>query len=378
MKARIKSVIKDKIVNNSQENYEINRHKDSKSLTSKTHKQSKFTKQEKFNWSLYTILSLFLLALVGGINWFVDPLWYRKGNILTGQNFAFNERISKTNLFLRTKDLNYDCLILGSSRVIAIKASRFTNNNCFNYAFKGGEIADFIQYAQFLKNEGLNPQKVYIGVDGFNFIKKDRLAIEPLDISKIATKSPYHAYLSADVFSFSLMTLFGVSPDPANYYDRNFEPEDFENVPEYKPKLHQSAPALECDPSRVKQFASLRKFFPDAEFIGYVPARSPWRVVNDTYRKDLMDCYLSGFYQLSQAYDVMYDFSIPSEITKNTKNTHDGSHFSVQINNQIADVLQGKSTNFGIKLNQYSYEEYNAIYHQKVEEFLKKYGESTN
>lgn len=369
MKARIKSVIKEQIAKKKQQNQEID------CDPFKPSQQAQPTKKGKFDWTLYTFLSLFLFTVVGGINWLIDPLWYRNGNVFTGKNFAFNERITKANLFLRTKDRNYDCLILGSSRVIALRASQFEDNNCFNYAFKGGQIADFIKYAQFLKDEGVNPQKVYIGIDGFNFIKKDRLPIEPLDITQVATKSPYHAYLSTDVLSFSLMTILGLSPDPANYYDRNFEPADFANAPKYKPELNPTFESLECDPTIVNQFADLRKFFPNAEFIGYVPARSPWRVVNDTYRKDLMDCYLSGFYQLSQAYDTMYDFSLPSEITKNNKNTHDGSHFSVEVNDRIAKVLQGKSNNFGIKVNDYSFEEYSKVHYSKIQEFLKEQGE---
>ena len=371
MKARIK----EQISKNQLKNCQLDNNQDSQLSTSKLNNQPNPTKKEKFDWTIYTVVSFFLLALVGGINWLIDPLWYGNGNVLTGRNFAFNERITKTNLFLRTKEKNYDCIILGSSRVIALRASQFTDNNCFNYAFKGGEIADFIQYAQFLQDEGLNPRKIYIAVDGFNFIKKDRLPREPLDITTVATKSPYHAYLSADVLSFSLMTLFGLSPDPANYYDQNFEPADFENPPVYKPNLYQPVSTLQCDPSVANKFADLRKFFPEAQFIGYVAPRSPWRIVTDTYRKDLMDCYLRGFYQLSQVYDAMYDLSLPSEITKNTKNTHDGSHFSVQVNNRIADILQGKSDNFGLRLDEYSFQEYSAIYKGKITEFLEEQGE---
>ena len=341
--------------------------------------QSKYVTQENsqkyrdsgFTFKLYSLITFLFLGTVGCINWLVDPLWYSHGNIVTGKNFAFNERISKTNLFLKTKDKeNYDCVILGSSRAIALRPSNFQENSCFNYALKGGTIEDFVNYAQFLQEAGLNPQKVYIGIDGSNFVAEKRTERQPFDIEKVATRSLLHAYLSADVLLFSVMTLLGISPDPGNYYDRDFELVDFNNPPVYKAQFYKPLEPQQCDLSLVQPFANLRKIFPDAEFIGYVPPRSAWSMVNDTYGRDLMDCYLAAFYQIGQKYDAMYDFSVPSEVTKNPDNTFDGSHYSVTVNNEIAAILQGKSNNFGIKVDELSYEDYHHLYMKEIKQFL--------
>jgi len=275
-------------------------------------------KNTKFSFGLYGLVTSFLLGSVAGINWLVDPLWYGQGNILTGKNFAFNERITKTNLFLRTKDqAAYDCIILGSSRVTALRKSEFTNHNCFNYALKGAEIPDFVNYA------------------------------------------------------FSAMTLLGVSPDPGSFYDQNFEPVDFKVPPTYSPKFYPPAELQKCDLSSVETFSSIREFFPNAKFVAYVPPRSAWSMINDTYGRGLMDCYLSAFHQLSQRFDVMYDFSIPSEVTQNPDNTFDGSHYSVTVNNRIAKILQGESDDtFGVRVDQYNFDDYRAIYRQKLRDFL--------
>ena len=331
-------------------------------------------KKSKFSFGLYGLLTFLMLGSVASLNWLIDPLWYSHGNILTGKNFTFNERITKTNLFLRTKDKeNYDCIILGSSRVIALRTSNFKNNNCFNYALKGGEIPDFVNYAQSLREEGINPKTVYIGVDGLNFVQKTRTEQEPLALQSLTTKSPLEAYLSADVLLFSAMTLLGISPDPGNYYDRNFEPVDFADAPTYTPKFYQPSEPQKCDLSAVETFAELRESFPDAKFIGYVPPRSPWSMINDTYGRNLMDCYLLGFHQLAQSYDAMYDFSAPSTVTKNTDNTFDGSHYSVKVNDQIAKVIQGeKDRDFGIRIDQLEFGEYRQIYRQKLRGFLEE------
>ena len=329
-------------------------------------------KNTKFSFSLYGLVTFFLLGSVAGINWLIDPLWYGHGNILTGKNFAFNERITKTNLFLRTKNqVSYDCIILGSSRTTALRKSEFTSNNCFNYALKGAVIRDFVNYANFLKSQGINPDIVYIGIDGFNFVEQERKEQQPIEVQSLQTKSPLEAYLSADVLLFSAMTLLGVSPDPGNFYDQNFEPVDFATPPTYDPKFYNPSGLQKCDLFAVETFASLKEFFPNAKFVAYVPPRSAWSIINDTYERGLMDCYLSAFHKLSQRFDAMYDFSIPSEVTKNPENTYDGSHYSVKVNNRIAKILQGESDDtFGVRVDRYNFDDYRAIYRQQLREFL--------
>jgi hypothetical protein len=97
--------------------------------------------------------ALFLMSIVGGINWAVDPLWFGRGNKITYQNFDFpDERILKTNLFLNTKEqAEYDCLIFGSSRTNALRPSAFENENCFNYSFKSGHIEEFVRLCRVRK-----------------------------------------------------------------------------------------------------------------------------------------------------------------------------------------------------------------------------------
>lgn len=329
-------------------------------------------KEAKFSFGLYSLVTFLLLGSVAGVNWLIDPLWYSHGNILTSKNFAFNERITKTNLFLRTNNQEkYDCIIFGSSRVTPLRASELDNHNCFNYALKGAEIPDFVSYANFLQEQGVDPKIVYIGVDGLNFVEKERKEQIPVSIDSLKTPSFLQAYFSSDVLLFSAMTLLGISPDPGSYYDQNFEPVDFPNPPVYQGEFYEPGSLQKCDLTSVETFISLQKFFPNAKFIAYVPPRSAWSMINDTYGRGLTDCELSSFYKLSQSYDAMYDFSIPSEITKNPSNTFDGSHYSVTVNNRIAKILQGKKdSDFGIRIDNRTFDNYRAIYRQQLKGFL--------
>lgn len=331
--------------------------------------------KSRFNFKLYFGLLTLLVGSVSAVNWLVDPLWYSAGNRLTGKNFAFNERVSKTNLFLRTKHKNYDCLILGSSRVIALNVSNFKLKNCFNYSIKGGEIPDFLSIAKFVKEQGFSPKIVYVGVDEFNFVQRERANKDNTDFSKFATPSIFQAYLSSDVLMFSLMTLLGQSPDPANYYNSNFEVDEFATKPIFKQEFFKPLPPQKCDMQIVNSYIELRNAFPNAKMIGYVPPRAAVSVINETYGRKITDCTLEAFHKVAQAYDGMYDFSVPSELTKNPDNTFDGSHFSPKANDQVAAVLQGKADDIAIKVDKYSLTDYQKLYKGKLKEFLKEKGE---
>jgi len=68
----------------------------------------------------------------------------------------------------------YDCLIFGSSRTTLLSASAFSGYRCFNLSFSGGQIEDFIAYAEYLEHLGMRPKLIIVGVDGFNFLRSGR------------------------------------------------------------------------------------------------------------------------------------------------------------------------------------------------------------
>ncbi|MEM9265234.1 MAG: hypothetical protein AAGA46_06885 [Cyanobacteria bacterium P01_F01_bin.13] len=325
-----------------------------------------------FNFLLYGGTTAFILLVVGAINWAIDPLWYGQGNRITGRNYDFpDERTLKTNLFLNTKDKDYNCLILGSSRSNALRVSAFEGENCFNYSFKSGHIEEFSDYADFVKKQGIQPQKVYVGVDEFNFLEE--FNYQRRDVSQLATGSPFEAYLSSGILLFSIKTLLDSAPDLSTYYDNAFEMQVLASTKAYEPSLNESVPGqfVTCDLSKIELYKELREQFPNAEVIAYVPPRSAWKVVSETYKPQFLDCVLQGFHEVAQHYDGFYDFSIPSAITKNPEHTYDGSHFFPGITDEIAAILQGSSPSFGIEVSDMSFEDYTSAYKEAVYEFLK-------
>lgn len=307
-------------------------------------------KNRHFSFILFAAATGLTVGAAGFVNYLIDPLWYRTGNQLTGRNFAFNERISKINLLRRSDIKSYDCLILGSSRVVTLRSSRFEGERCFNLALKGAEIPEILAYARFAVKLGLNPKTVYVGVDDFNFIDKKETERRANPVVE-GTPNFLHAYFSLDGLTFSLMTLANVSPDPDNYYDKNFEMREFRTkrwTPEYY-----DPPDARCDGKKVEAFKQLRAIFPDAKLVGFTPPMAPARQFSEIYKRGVMDCELDALYEVAQSFDVFKDFDIPSPLTLELTNTVDGAHFTPSSNDVVAAELQGKRSDLSLDVKSF-------------------------
>lgn len=323
---------------------------------------------------LYLVLVFTVtLAFTGGVlavNAAVDPLWYWRGNIVTGENYAFNERFAKLNRFLRTSD-RYDCLILGSSRVTLLDQTRITDYTCANLSFSAGVIPEFVATARYVKAQGFSPKLVIVGADAFNFWRRMRSKLPAFVKRGEPPPGWTRTYLAANAFNFSRRTLSGDSPF-ARSYDENFVGKINEDAPTYTPPARDkmAARAWKFEASRRKMFFELREVFPEARYVGYVPPISAWRTVEELYLTDYLDLYLRTMTTIAERFDAMYDFSAPSEFTMRPENTYDGGHYSAVVNTAVADVLQGQSRHFGIDVRGITLAEYTQIYNDAIIEFL--------
>ena len=100
------------------------------------------------------------------VNCLVDPLWYLRGNVLTGVNYPFNERLSKIIYFLPRMQ-NYDCIIFGTSRATLLPEEKIEGYHCFNMAFTDGQASEYQLYAQYLRQRGFAPRLLI--VDGARY-----------------------------------------------------------------------------------------------------------------------------------------------------------------------------------------------------------------
>lgn len=313
-----------------------------------------------------------LLVFVFLINCLVDPLWHFRGNLVTGQNFPFNERLAKMNLFLQRPD-RYDCLILGSSRTRLLNATEIEGHRCFNYSFGGGKIGEFVAHAAYLKKQGFRPELVIVGVDGYNFFTDD-VAENISDFVVDSTRPPsfWINYLTVDALWFTVRTLLGQSPSP-EYYRSDFSPDTLANVPPYEPetrgfKRPESVESKEAYPERSKWYERMTQVYSHANFVFYVPPISVWRVV-EFAKYGILNDYIRGIYSVAQLAPVLYDFSIASNITADVSRTYDGSHYDDRTNALVAETINSGDPKFGVDVKTMSYDDYRTQYWDKLEGF---------
>jgi len=306
------------------------------------------------------------------VNCLVDPLWYLRGNVLTGINYPFNERLEKLNRFLpRMRD--YDCVIFGTSRATLLPENEIKGYHCFNMAFSDGQASEYLLYGHYLRQRGFAPRLVIVDVKREEFIGPAQ-APEVPDFIRTGDAPPsiFEAYLSLDALDFSIRTLRGDSPHH-RYYDRNFAV----NL-EVRSKRHRynptgpitpMPPPFDVHPERAALYIKLRQEFPMAHAIGYIPPESPWRIAAFGLTGGL-DAYLAAIGQIAGAYDEFLNFSIPSPITESKQDTYDGSHYSRAVNMRVAAALSGSHRDLAIDWRQADAPAVIADYHERFAQFV--------
>lgn len=329
----------------------------------------------------YNVAFLFTLFLTGAIlyslNDRIDPLWYENGNQYSQQNFVFNERISKINLFENNKD-SHNCVIFGSSRTTLLPDKQIKLAECLNLSFSAGMIGEFLVYAQYLQSKSYSPQLVIVGVDGFDFFYENVTQSVPSFIEH--TKPPpakWQSYLNLATFHFSLKSLLHYSRLP-RYYDGQFQGKILPNTLHFNPYTLSGLPRSDLGElvwDNVLSYLAFKNIFPKATVIFYVPPISLWHII-DMKEKGKLQAYLKGIYHLaSQGYDV-YDFSVPSFYTTSVLFTYDGSHYIPAVNDLIVDRLNGAPTEFGIRVNDMSFDEYIAHFQEALVLYQKQMPQS--
>jgi hypothetical protein len=315
-------------------------------------------------------------ALIAGacflINCLVDPLWYLRGNVLTGINYPFNERLSKINQFLpRLPD--YDCLILGSSRATLLPMESLKGYRCVNFAISDGQIGEFLLYAHYLRARGIAPSLLIVDLRREDFIGP----MPPPDVPDFirtgeAPPSIFTTYLSLDALDFSIRTLRGDAPHH-RYYDQNFDARLEVRSPKhrYDPSapIEPMPPPVDVHPERAELYIELRQIFPAARAIGYIPPESASRIAAFNLTGGL-DAYLGAIGRIVPAYDEVLDFAIPSKLTESREGTYDGSHYSETVNARIGAALIADEADPGVDWRRHDQATITALYHERLRQFL--------
>jgi hypothetical protein len=314
------------------------------------------------------------------VNLFVDPLWFWKGNQVSGVNLRFNEREAKLNHVL-AHPTRYDCLIFGSSRATIFQPDSLPGYRCFNLAFSSGQVSEFIAIGRYISGMGIAPRLVVVGIDGFGFYDEGRDPVEIPAFVLANTRPPgiLTRYFSADTLWFSLLTI----SDAARHYrvyDSEFRAVIRANAPPFRPNVTLQAEGLQrandaarqrrrFNPAHAALYGEFRKVFPQARFLAYVPPISAWHIERFS-RHGVLDGYVAALHACAQYFEAFWDFSVPSARTWDVANTYDGSHYSVAVNREIARVLTGgPGDGFGVRVSGLDLAAHRSAYVSGLERF---------
>ena len=300
--------------------------------------------KKNFIISFFTTFIIFYL-LIFFLNVLVDPLWYLNGNTLQKNNYVFNERFSKTNLFYKNKN-NYDCIVFGSSISTVMNASLFKKNKCFNYSFSAGGIEEYYTIlSYFYKKIKLN--KVYIEIPTTTNIDHQTL----IKFKKSFPDIEINGFIPP-IFTRSLLDINDSrgqnhaqikAPNlPGFFYDTNVEakPQSFLFV-------YSSSKVFIMSIKSLLKINDYKNSY-DQNFVGFVYNKTinkkiqKKKIILDKNIKLRIEQLALFRYNLKNYLDNIYDFSLPTESVNSYVNTYDGSHYFENFLNLLPSIIENK------------------------------------
>jgi hypothetical protein len=323
-----------------------------------------------FSWLLATAAVIVTACFL--VNCLVDPLWYLRGNVLTGINYPFNERLAGIIRFL-PKIADYDCVIFGTSRASLLPDEKVEGYRCYNLSISDGTAPEYVLYAKYLRERGFRPRLIIVDVKRGEFTGPAQpIEVPEFVLTGSSTPSIFASYLSTDALDFSIRTLRGDAPHH-RYYDANFraELEVRSKRHRYDPKgpIKPQPPPFDVHAERAAAYIELRRLFPEARAIGYIPPESAWRIAAFSLTGGL-DAYLGAIGEIAAAYDEFLDFSIPSALTRGTEGTYDGSHYSRAANARVLAGLLANQSDLAVDWRKEDTAAITALYHKRLTDFM--------
>jgi hypothetical protein len=306
------------------------------------------------------IVALTIAVLTGGVlavNFIVDPLWFYQGNRLADYNHHFNERYSKLNVFLQDPE-KYDCLILGSSTATLLNGKKIDGYTCHNVSFSRARLKEYTDYLRFMKQYMNGVKLVVVGFDGYLLVDKGSEEDQrtPAFLKNNGPlPSAFRAYIGLGPFTASIKNLLNYTVS-GRYYDKSFSARLNPSAGRYRPEdegfdanfQQRFSHALgKFDTDKLRHIRELRALAPDAKFVAYVPPIAAQYIAYLKLEKKL-NGYLEAMYRSAEEFDAFYDFTVPSDFTKNPSNTNDGMHYTREINDEIAATIVDGNARFGI------------------------------
>ena len=306
-----------------------------------------------------------LLLLVGGFNYFMDPMWcFSHKHKFNQYQMDFNERQQKTN-HINFQTFDYNALMIGSSRVAYISSEDIKEYKTYNYSVANMlpyEYNDYIEYAKAKNKKDF--KMILIGLD---YVSAE-IPPDKKDFNSYKTKTEsflyrYKILFSLDTLAFSIKNiknyLFDKYKKRGRTYNRNLisacypksEASVKQNVAAFLfPKKFQYNPKYKSILEKIKNKNK------NTNFVVFTTPLSSARIKYILADSDNLDFYIRWLRETIDVFGEVKHFMYLNSVTKNYTKTFNGAgHYYPFIGTHIIKKTfsypDDKYKDFGITLN---------------------------
>jgi len=337
---------------------------------------------------IFAILSFIGIMFVGGINWVMDPLWnfQHKLNYNNIQD-GFNERQQKTN-YVNSRYMNYDGVLLGSSRTTHINQNFFKNMNIFNYASNSMRPYEYKGDIDFFKRKNLKALKyIIIGADFYGIGKPVDVKFKEPKFYINKTESLGYRYkmlFSLDSLKYSLRNIRNFYQGAKEYYDRNnikyvSKVSEKERLKRYTKNLKRHTksfmkPKYQYNTNLIPIYKSLKSDNPNTKIIIFTSPITADLLVSIIKNGDKLKEYEEWLKNMINIFGEVYQFMDINSVTTNLQNYPDDDHYYDNIAKLVANRIANNDNpnipgDFGILLNRYNIDGYIINFEKKLNNY---------
>jgi hypothetical protein len=334
-------------------------------------------------WTIVVLgVTLFLIGLVGAVNFVVDPhgvfhgepsrrpqtpnLSYMKIEYLLGQKHAF------------------DSFLLGSSRVANIDVRHIPGGRWYNLFLAAALPEEHLQHVRFLLNNGITIQNLLIGLDDFSFLFDPRDHLSELDlqphpgVSGKNLSTFYSEYLFKAKRFVPLLNSYirssirkGISSDELRYqFDMSgtgmvFCGDCDENIERDREAHVRSDVFLRPWEYRFLEGDHFEASLAALKEIVDLSRKNNIRLVlfiNPIHKKTYLNAHLKDVARFKKDLALIadyYDFSGLNPVTTNNYNYYETSHYRLLVGDMMLKVMFGDPPvdvprGFGVRVSRYT------------------------
>ena len=321
------------------------------------------------------IAILIIINCIALLNYYIDPLrMFQHKNNFNQKQLDFNERLQKTNYLkyvAMPQQLNFDSILLGSSRTTYINQNAFKNLHVYNYAANNMspyEYKKFINY--FTEITGKEPKNIILGVDFFGTaMEENKNYSDENFLAQTKSTTQWETLYSFKLLEYSIRNIKQKLKSTKPYYNREnikFLPNtDYfkQKTPLVLKEQLRQFKNYQFDEKLQDEYNKLKSRYKNSDFIIFTTPIT--KVQLENYKKNnYLQYYFRWLRELVEAFGEVHHFMYPNALTKDAANFFDAEHMRPSTGDKIASYIseQQKFEDFGITLTK-----------DNIEKFIREY-----